>query len=181
MVVPPLAPTKTELRAAMRLARRAFAPVPIAPPAQFLERLAAPGVIAAYLPVAGEADPALLVAAAIDRGWRLALPRVTRRDAPMRFLDGAAPREAGPLGLTQPIATAAALAPDLILTPLVAFDARLDRLGQGAGFYDRAFADHPRALRIGVAWSIQQAPTVPTDPWDVPLDALITEKGWFDR
>ena len=184
MVVPPHSTTadaKKTLRAAMRGRRLAFAPVPIAPPAPFLARLDRPGVIAAYLPMAGEADPALLIDAALARGWRLALPHVTTRAAPMRFLDGAAPRAGGPFGLTQPVANAAELAPDLILTPLLAFDAALNRLGQGAGYYDRAFAAHPHALRIGVAWSIQRADAVPTDPWDAPLDAVITEKGWTER
>lgn len=193
MVVPPLstadpatvAAEKQALRAAMRAARAAFAPVPIAPPPAFLARLeapagAAPRVIAAYLPLPGEADPALLVAAAAARGWRLALPRITARAAPMRFLDGAAPRAAGPLGLTQPVAEAPELAPAIILTPLLAFDRALRRLGQGAGYYDRAFADHPDALRIGVAWSIQQAAAVPCDGWDVPLHAVITEKDWIE-
>lgn len=183
MVVPPHSPAaeKQALRAEMRARRLAFAPIPIEPPAGFLTRLANPGVIAAYLPLPGEADPALLVDAAIARGWRLALPHVTTRPAPMRFLDGAAARAAGPMGLTQPVASAAELVPDLILTPLVAFDAALHRLGQGAGYYDRAFADLPDALRIGVAWSIQRAETVPTDPWDVPLHAVITELGWTER
>lgn len=182
MVVPPLTPPlKADLRAAMRAARLRQPAVPIVPPAPFLARLAQPGVIAAYLPIAGEADPALLVEAAVARGWGLALPRIARRGAPMRFLDGDAPREPGPMGLTQPVADARELVPDLILTPLVAFDRCLNRLGQGAGFYDRAFADHPQSLRIGVAWSIQRAEAVPTEPWDVPLHAVITEQGWIER
>jgi 5-formyltetrahydrofolate cyclo-ligase len=71
--------------------------------------------------------------------------------------------------------------PDIILTPLLGFDHLLHRLGQGAGHYDRAFAALPGARRIGVAWSVQHVDPLPTDPWDVPLHAVITEQGWFER
>ncbi|MFZ8396223.1 5-formyltetrahydrofolate cyclo-ligase, partial [Staphylococcus aureus] len=71
--------------------------------------------------------------------------------------------------------------PDIILTPMLAFDAKLDRLGQGAGYYDRAFATFPDAWRIGVAWSVQQVESLPTEAWDMPLHAVITECGWIPR
>ena len=86
---------------------------------------------------------------------------------------------AGPHGLSQPAVDAIELRPDIILTPLVAFDARLNRLGQGAGYYDRAFERFPDAWRIGVAWSVQQVADVPTEPWDKPLHAVVTEQGWI--
>ncbi|RYY12360.1 MAG: 5-formyltetrahydrofolate cyclo-ligase, partial [Alphaproteobacteria bacterium] len=87
----------------------------------------------------------------------------------------------GPFGLSQPHPDSPALTPDIILAPLLAFDAKLDRLGQGAGYYDRAFATFPDARRIGVAWSVQQVDTLPTDAWDMPLHAIITENGWIAR
>ena len=99
----------------------------------------------------------------------------------MRFLawDGATALIPGPFGLSQPPADAVALVPDIILTPLLALDPKLNRLGQGAGYYDRAFAQFPLARRIGVAWSVQQVEAVPTDAWDMPLHAVITEQGWI--
>ena len=86
---------------------------------------------------------------------------------------------AGPFGLLQPPGDAEEVVPDLILTPLVAFDRTLARLGQGAGHYDRAFARFPNARRIGVAFSVQQVDRLPTDPWDMPLHAIITEREWI--
>lgn len=129
----------------------------------------------------GEADPALLADAAVSRGYRLALPHVTDRDTAMRFLTWSPGDDImiGPLGLRQPRADAPELTPAIILTPLVAFDAALNRLGQGGGFYDRAARSYPSALRIGVAWSIQQRDTLPVDAWDMPLHAVITEHGWI--
>jgi 5-formyltetrahydrofolate cyclo-ligase len=139
-------------------------------------------ILATYAPLGDEADPAPLARAAMAAGYTLALPHVVDRATPIRFLawhpeDALA---AGPFGLRQP-ADGPAVAPDIILTPLVAFDAALNRVGQGAGHYDRAFAAFPDAKRIGVAYSVQQvAPLVP-DPWDMPLDAIVTERGWLTR
>lgn len=173
---------KAEIRSRMRHARLAYATVapPIIPPRQFLDLLGAPGVMASYVPMPGEADPGILAAAAHDHGWQIALPHVTDRASPMRFLAWRPgdPLIAGPFGLHQPSPDAPDLRPDIALTPLLAFDGALNRLGQGAGYYDRAFADLPAVLRIGVAWSIQRIDMVPADPWDVPLHGVIDEYGW---
>ncbi len=175
---------KATIRAAMRRDRDAFvaghAPVltPLPPLAALFRR---GRVIAGYVAMGSEADPAPLLAAAHRQGCRIVLPHVTRRDEPMRFLawqPGQA-LAAGLFGLSQPAAHVEQVSPDVVLTPLVAFDAALNRLGQGAGFYDRAFAELPDALRIGVAWSMQQVERIPTDPWDAPLHAIITEKDWI--
>ncbi len=113
-----------------------------------------------------------------ERGCRLALPHVTDRATPIRFLlwNPGDPLVPGPFGLSQP-ENPHEVAHDVILTPLIGFDARLNRLGQGAAHYDRAFARYPDAWRVGVAWSVQQVPAIPTDIWDVPLHAVITEEG----
>ena len=174
-------PDKLSLRARLRAARDAFAARTdgtILPPQGFVERLRAGAVIATYIPLGSEADPAHLAAAAIEHGCRLALPHVIGRAEPLRFLawSPGEPLAEGPFGLRQPH-QGPEIAPDIILTPLVAFDARLNRLGQGAAHYDRAFARYPDAWRVGVAWSVQQVPVVPADIWDVPLQAVITEEG----
>ena len=182
---------KAAMRAAMRAARRRHRGGAVTLPPPLLARLIGPAasddgaprprIIATYLPMDDEADPAPLNAAALAHGWQLALPHVTTRDAPMRFLLWAegAPLADGPFGLRQPRADAPVARPDIILTPLIAFDAALGRLGQGAGFYDRAFAEMPHVLRIGIAWSVQQVPKVPLDRWDVPLHGIVTDKGWI--
>ncbi len=67
---------------------------------------------------------------------------------------------------------------DLILVPGVAFDASGRRLGQGLGYYDRFLAGPAgRATAVGLAFSWQIVPEVPVDPWDVPVDAVVTEEG----
>lgn len=177
-------PGKPALRARMRGARDAFVanerPV-ITPPPQFVARLARGLTLASYVAIGGEGDPALLARAAVEAGCEIALPHVIDRARPLRFLGWAteAALVAGPFGLHQPPEDAAELRPDIILTPLVAFDAALNRLGQGAGHYDRAFAAFPEAFRIGVAWSVQQVDSIPADAWDMPLHAIITEREWI--
>ena len=71
-----------------------------------------------------------------------------------------------------------------VLVPLTAFDRRCQRVGQGGGFYDRALAaaaeaagPRGRPAAIGVAYAFQQVDEVPTEPWDIALDAIVTDAG----
>ena len=73
---------------------------------------------------------------------------------------------------------------DLVLTPLVAFDRTGTRLGMGGGFYDRAFAflrdpDYRghRPVLLGLGYEFQRVAEQVRQPWDVPLDAAVTEAG----
>lgn len=153
-----------------------------APPTPLKALIEQASVVAGYRAMGGEADPAALLAYAADRGKTIALPYVERRSVPMRFLAWRPgdPLKPGVLGLEQPDLDAAEeVAPDLILAPLLGFDRRLHRLGQGAAHYDRAFARYPDAVRVGIAWSVQEVDLVPDDPWDVPLDAVLTEREWI--
>lgn len=185
MVVPPHSMTDKQLiRTTGRATRAAFVASPhpdIVVSDAYLTMLSRGLTVASYVPVRGEADPTLLARAAVAAGCVIALPHVVDRATPLRFLawDTEAALVAGPMGLHQPAESAAELAPDIVLTPLVAFDRRLNRLGQGAGYYDRAFTRFPDARRIGVAWSVQEVATVPTDPWDVALHAIATELEWI--
>ena len=185
MVVPPHPMTdKQMIRAEGRAARKAFVASPhpdVLVSDAYIALLSRGLTIASYVPVRGEADPAPLARAAVAAGCVIALPHIVDRATPLRFLawDTEAALVAGPMGLHQPAENAAELAPDVVLTPLVAFDRHLNRLGQGAGYYDRAFTRFPNARRIGVAWSVQEVGTVPTDPWDVALHAIATELEWI--
>ena len=72
---------------------------------------------------------------------------------------------------------------DLVLFPLVAFDERGNRLGMGAGYYDRTFeATRHRSVwsgpsRIGVAYELQKVEALSSAAWDIPLDAIVTERA----
>jgi 5-formyltetrahydrofolate cyclo-ligase len=76
---------------------------------------------------------------------------------------------------------------DSVFVPLVGFDTTLARLGQGGGFYDTTFAFRrtrkswlkPRL--IGLAFACQQVDALPSEPWDLQLDAIATELAWLRR
>jgi 5-formyltetrahydrofolate cyclo-ligase len=147
-----------------------------------LRALLRPGLtVAGYIPIGSEADPSAILAEARTIGCQIALPRVAGRSTPMRFLrwDPGDPLISGPLGLLQPAEHAEKCDPDIALVPLVAFDSQLNRLGQGAGHYDRALSILENTTAIGFAWSAQMAPSIITDPWDIPLDAVLTEQSWI--
>lgn len=175
---------KNILRARMRAARNAFvaerAPA-ITAPAEFLALLRPEMIVASYIPIGSEADPAPLARAAVARRAALALPHVVDRVTPLTFLPWAEETALtdGPFGLRQPASSEDRVVPDLVLTPLIAFDRAKNRVGQGAGHYDRAFAEFVGAIRIGVAWSVQEVAALSADPWDVPLHAIVTEREWI--
>ncbi len=184
MAVPsPLPSDKRTIRAVARAARDALGQdrPAIVVPAAFRSLLRPAMIVASYVPFGSEADPSPLAQAALEAGCAIALPYVVDRATQMRFLSWKHGDllAAGPYGLQQPSSEAAEVAPDLIITPLVAFDRGLGRVGQGAGYYDRAFAHFPQAFRVGIAYSVQEVAQTPADPWDVPLHAIVTEKEWI--
>ena len=89
-------------------------------------------------------------------------------------------------GIPEPDVDAAQLlapaALDLILVPLLGFDRRGNRLGMGAGYYDRSFAflrDGARPAQpvlVGIGYHFQELPALTPQPWDVPLDFIATER-----
>lgn len=147
-----------------------------------LKQLLKPGqILAGYIAKDSEVDPLALLTAAHEAGCKIALPHVTGKSAPMRFLRWS-PGDvliSGPFGLMQPAESNEPCRPDVALVPLIAFDSRLMRLGQGAGHYDRALSILDGTIAIGLAWSVQMAPALITDPWDVPMDAVLTEQSWI--
>jgi 5-formyltetrahydrofolate cyclo-ligase len=139
--------------------------------------------ISGYCAILGEPDVMSLLDVATARGVATSLPSIDPQaeERVMRFVcwtPGQALVESENKFL-QPMSPDETISPDLILTPLLGFDRAFNRLGQGGGDYDRAFARHPEALRIGIAWSVQQVEVLPTEPWDMPLDAVLTEREWI--
>lgn len=138
-------------------------------------------IIAAYLPMHGEADPAQAAALALEAGKVIALPRTDRATKTLHFHrhDASDPLETGAYGIRQPFAAAPIITPDLLLVPLIAFDRRGNRLGQGGGYYDRALATLPDAVTIGIGWDWQEVVEIPTEAWDRRLDFIATPTHWL--
>ena len=143
------------------------------------------GVIAIYKALGAELDPRPLADNLAKQGWSIALPCVEAEDRPMVFRAWTPGERLAPdlTGLPAPLASASEAAPDLILVPLLAFDRRGGRLGQGGGHYDRTLT----ALRaqpkpppaIGFAYSGQETPGLPREPHDQALDGILTEAGYI--
>ena len=85
-------------------------------------------------------------------------------------------------GIRTPGADAILVPPEeisLVLVPCVAFDAQCNRLGHGGGYYDRYLPRCKNARFLGVAFSVQELPAVPTQPHDFPLHGVLTENDLF--
>lgn len=139
--------------------------------------------VAGYVAVRSEADPAPALEEAAAHGI-IGLPVVVAADAPLEFhrWEPGAPLRKGAFGVPQPC-SAAPITPEIIVVPLVAFDARGARLGYGGGFYDRtlhALRTHGAILAVGLAFDEQQLDEVPTGPHDQPLDLIATQSGVLD-
>ncbi|PYB73129.1 MULTISPECIES: 5-formyltetrahydrofolate cyclo-ligase [Rhizobium] len=142
-----------------------------------------PGMtVSGFFPIRSEADIRPLMARLKARGARLCLPVVMDRETIVfrELVTGAELVDTG-FGTRGPGPEAAVLDPDLLLVPLSAFDAKGNRIGYGAGHYDRAIARlrekgrNPRL--IGIAFDCQEVAEVPDEAHDVRLEAVLTESG----
>jgi 5-formyltetrahydrofolate cyclo-ligase len=138
-----------------------------------------PGVIAFCAPMRGEADCRPLIERLLAAGWQAAMPVVRALHAPMEFFAWwpQAPMDFDPYGIPVP-ATHRCRAPDVLLLPLVAFDAAGYRLGYGGGYFDRTLAAmQPRPLTIGVGFDLGAVADLHPQPHDIPLELIVTESG----
>ena len=142
--------------------------------------LAIGAVVAGYFPFRDEADPRALMAALSAEGHPLALP-VVDSGRPLTFrawkMGDAMHANANAYGIPEPLATAPAVVPALILVPLLAFDSEGHRLGYGGGYYDRTFDALKGVRAVGIAYAGQEVPHLPREGHDHPLDAVLTEAG----
>jgi len=149
------------------------------PPKPILGKIVQNSVVGIYHANSHEAPTASYITHFYEAGHTIALPRFASRDAAMEFAKhidpfGESDLEKGAFDLMQPRASARALIPDVLFMPLVGFTATGDRLGQGGGHYDRYLAQNPGRIAIGLAWDVQLCDSLPTEPHDQRLDAVIT-------
>jgi 5-formyltetrahydrofolate cyclo-ligase len=144
--------------------------------------------VAVYLANDGEINPALLIEHALFLRKTVYLPVLSPLKNSLYF----APYTTGDrlklnrFGIPEPVChpsdwkTASQL--DLLLLPLVAFDTQGNRMGMGAGFYDRTLAylrhrQHwKKPVLMGLAHEIQKVEQLDAQSWDVPLNCIVTEK-----
>ena len=184
---------KAELRKALRVARRehvAAQPDAIRallfhrPPAPLLARIGAEATIGLYHANRYEAPAAGYARFFQEAGHTIALPAFEEVGASMVFRvhtdpHGESDLEPGPFGIRQPAADAKEIVPDVLFVPLVGFTAAGERLGQGGGHYDRWLAEHPGRIAVGLAWDVQLVESLPTEPHDHALDAVVTPTRFY--
>lgn len=135
--------------------------------------------IGLYLAMGSEMRTAALIVALQRRGIGIYAPALVRGQLRFRALRGQRlSRHA--LGMAEPRCgrSLRAAALDVLVLPLLGFDARGTRLGQGGGYYDRALVHCGwRPYRLGLGYAAQGVPALPREPWDQPLRAVLTERG----
>lgn len=129
--------------------------------------------VAAYRPIRAEIDP-LPLALAVAGANAIALPVTDGKTMSFRAWRPGEPLAKGAFEIEEPQGPAAA--PDLLLVPMLAFTRRGDRLGYGAGHYDRYLARHPETRAVGVAFAGQEVDALPVEPHDKSLFAIATER-----
>jgi 5-formyltetrahydrofolate cyclo-ligase len=138
-------------------------------------------IIGGYWPLAGELDVRPLLNACHAQGHKLALPCTPRKGKPLTFRVWMPSDDlkAGPYGTREPYPEQPEVSPTLVLVPLLAFTEHGERLGYGGGFYDRTLAKLKESTEVfacGIAYAAQEAATLPTDLYDMPLDGILTDK-----
>jgi 5-formyltetrahydrofolate cyclo-ligase len=151
------------------------------PPGPLRDLISAARCVGAYVGNVFEAPADGLLSFADGKGVITALPAFADRDPDMNFVQWhiSDPLVEGPWKVQQPSDLGRKIVPDLLLCPLLGFDRKGSRLGQGGGHFDRYFASHPDVLRIGIGWSVQEVDRVPIEPHDWALDAVLTEQEFI--
>ncbi|MBU2371719.1 MAG: 5-formyltetrahydrofolate cyclo-ligase [Gammaproteobacteria bacterium] len=191
--------SRPALRRQLRQARRQLSPTQQRRAARDLYRQLAQHPIfrrarhiALYLPNDGEIDPRPLMLEAQRRGKATYLPVLNAWPRTRMVFQRLMPNERlapNRFGIAEP-----ALRPnrqrriwtlDLVLMPLVGFDEDGGRLGMGGGFYDRSLAYRGRRKNghkptlLGLAHECQKVDRLPLEPWDVSLQATVTDQSWY--
>ncbi|MFC5437402.1 5-formyltetrahydrofolate cyclo-ligase [Rhodanobacter umsongensis] len=146
--------------------------------------------VAGYWASHGELPLNLVIPPLAARGQQFLLPVLGKhkhlRFAPWQSGDAVEPNR---YGIPEPVEPAELFEPfqlDLVFVPLLGFDRRGHRLGQGGGYYDRSFAFLNEQVRptepllVGIAYDFQELEIVNEESWDVALDFIATDRELID-
>ncbi len=161
--------------------------------------------IAGFLPFDGEIDPLPLMDRAVQEGRQVYVPVIIEKGQPLKFAPWTRGAKMRPnrVGILEPAVDTEQLVDgaqlDLVLVPLVGFDAQANRIGVGGGFYDRTFAFRhstergeeasagqraggrgvDRPALVGIAFETQRLESIQVESWDVRLDWVVSEAGVY--
>ena len=136
-----------------------------------------------YVAMPDETATAGLIEDALHRGKQVYAPLLGNKYGEMSAAAIKSPQDlvSGKYGLMMPKPDSQVLVDgdsiDLVVVPGVAFDRAGNRLGMGAGFYDRFFSRTRHSVRLGLAWECQVVAEAPCEPHDIRMQYLLTEAG----
>jgi 5-formyltetrahydrofolate cyclo-ligase len=182
--------TKPEIRAEARRrlreldpALRAAAQAEIARRVWTVPEVAGAGTLLLFADLPEEVSTDAVAAEALRRGLTLLYPRTRPelRTMTLHRVESPGDLVVGNYGIREPnVACCPEVDParvDAVLVPGLAWDRRGGRLGRGAGYYDRLFGHAAwRGFRCGIFFSFQEVEAIPAAPWDVPLQAVVTDR-----
>ena len=134
--------------------------------------------VSAYWPLRGEPDLRPWLASLVEGGIACALPLVVAKGAPLRFRawSPGCRMEQGFWDIPVP-AEGPFLTPDVLIAPVVGFDAQCYRLGYGGGYFDRTLATLAAPYRVlGVGYEATAMATIHPLPHDIPMQRVVTER-----
>ena len=140
-----------------------------------------------YRAFGGEMDTAPLLR--LLKPEQTYLPKIQNYElGDMQFFPAADGTQTNRYGIEEPLGVSQAQTADyfdLILVPLVAFDRSGNRIGMGAGFYDKALSclaseTSDKPFLLGIAYQFQEIAKIQADAWDVALDAILTDSEYIE-
>ena len=139
-------------------------------------------IIAGYYPYNYEVNILKFIEKASKNKYKISLPIITSsKNICFKLWSFQEPLYLNEYGILEPKKTNKEVFPDLVLVPLVAFDAKLNRIGYGKGYYDRSLSrllkSKKKAISLGIAYSFQKYSTIPVNKYDFKLDYIFTERG----
>jgi 5-formyltetrahydrofolate cyclo-ligase len=187
--------TKPELRAearrrlrALSVEAKASAEAEITQRVWSVPEVAAARTILLFADLPEEVSTDAVAAEALLRGHIVVYPRTVPETRGMTLHQVASLEHlrTGSYGIREPDVERCPEVPeasiDAALVPGLAWDRTGGRLGRGAGYYDRLFANAAwRGFRCGIFFSLQEVDAIPREPWDLPLDAVVTEREVWRR
>ena len=139
-------------------------------------------IVSGFFAIRDEIDPAPLLGRLAARGHPLCLPVMQGKDQPLVFRAWAPGDDmaSATWGIAEPLPSRSEYQPDVVLVPLLAFDAQGYRLGYGGGFYDRSL-QRLRKLKpivaVGIGYDELKIDEVPHLDYDEPVDWVLTPSG----
>ncbi len=137
-----------------------------------------PSICGLYMPIKHEISPIkVCTIMEIPIIWALPVVNIEKQVMHFHFWQRGDALQKGAYDITEPVQQQPVI-PDVVVVPLLGVDETGGRLGYGKGYYDKYFTyTAPKARRVGLAFSCQVIESIPTEPHDMPLHDVVTDKG----